>query len=743
MESRQLSLDEALRQGNAFHRAGKIQDAERMYRAILKVRPQHPEANHDLGVLAVQAGQAGLGLPLLKTALEARPDSATYWLDFIEALLAAGQDDAAGAVLEQGRQHGLAGTAVLALAARIEKASEHRSRLRALEKSFHAGSYVAMETQARDLLERFPDSGKGWHLLGLSLVVRNDSAAALEPLLRAAAALPNDADLWDHLGSAHLLQGHATEAASAFRRALALRPDYPSALNNLGNALRELGQPKEAVESYLRAIELQPDHDMAHTNLGIILQAQGQMDEALACHRRALALNPANVEAHVNSANALKELGQIEAAVAAYGRALALAPEQLEARSNLLLLEAFSSRLTPQAFLTEARELDRVLTGQAQREGDSAPLPGPARQGRRLRLGYVSGDLRGKHPVPFFLGPLLAAHDRRRVEVFLYPTHGARDDVTERLERLGDHWSPLAGLADREAAKRIRADGIDVLVDLSGHTRYNRLGIFARRAAPAQAHYLGYCATTGLSAMDYWIGDGVLFPKEETAPFSETPWRLPRPYLCYDGREDLPQSAWTPRQNGEIWFGSFNHLSKIQDATVELWSRILSALPEGKLLLKSGQLDQAANRDRMLAAFAKRGIGRDRLVLMGQTAGWREHMMAYDLVDVALDPLDAVSGVTTTCDALWMGVPLVTMAGDRLATRMAASLVSGLGHADWVAAAPEAYADLAVTLAQDVAGRARLRPWQREKMLTSPLADAKGLAQSLEDAYEAMYDLRR
>ena len=743
MESGQLTIAESLHQGNEFHRAGKIQDAERVYRAILKAHPQNPEANHDLGVLAVQVGKAELGLPLLKVALEARPDNRTYWLDLIKALLAAGQTDVAGAVLEQGQQHGLAGPSILALATRIETAKEHQSRLRELEKLFHAESYIAMETQAKQFLERFPESGKGWHLLGLSLVVRRDSAAALEPLLRAVATLPNDADLWDHLGSAHLQQGQPTEAASAFRRALTLRPDYPSAHNNLGNALRELGQLKEAVDSYLRAIECQPDFDMAHTNLGVMFQAQGQVNAALSCHARSLALNPANVEAHVNYANALKELGQIEAAVAAYGRALTLDPDRLEARTNLLLLEAFSNRLTPQAFLTEARGLERVLTEQAKREGDVVPLSCRPRQGRRLRLGYMSGDLCGNHPVPFFLSPLLAAHDRRRVEVFLYSTHGTRDDTTERLERLGDHWSTLAGVADRQAAKRIRADGIDVLVDLSGHTRYNRLGIFVRRAAPVQAHYLGYCATTGLSAMDYWIGDGVLFPKEETAPLSETPWRLPRPYLCYDGCEDLPQSAWTPRQSGEIWFGSFNHLSKIQDATVELWSRILSALPEGKLLLKSGQLDHAANCDRMLAAFANRGIGRDRLVLMGQTADWRAHMVAYDLVDVALDPIDAVSGVTTTCDALWMGVPLVTMVGDRLATRMAASLVSGLGHTDWVTSTPEAYADLALALALDVAGRTRLRPLQRERMLASPLTDASGLAQSLEDAYEAMYDRRR
>ncbi|EHJ47053.1 Tetratricopeptide TPR_1 repeat-containing protein [Solidesulfovibrio carbinoliphilus subsp. oakridgensis] len=738
MGSSQLTMDEALRLGNEFHRAGQFEDAERVYRAILAAQPHHPEANHDLGVLAVQAGKAALGLPFLKAALEARPGVGAYWLDLLEALLAAGQCDGARSVLDQGRRQGLAGPPVDDLAARLEKALERQSRLRALEDLFRAGSYAAMEAKAKEFLERFPESGKGWHLLGLSLVARGDGAAALEPLLRAVATLPNDVDLWDHLGSAYLHQGQPEQAANAFRRALALRPDYPSAHNNLGNALRELGQPQEAMASYRQALRCQPNHAMAHTNLGIVLQSQGQVQAALECHARALALAPANVEAHVNYANAQKELGHIEAAVAAYGRALALDPERLEARTNLLLLEAFSNRLTPQAFLAEARGLDRVLTGQADREGGAASLPRRARQGRRLRVGYVSGDLCGKHPVPFFLGPLLAAHDRRRVEVFLYPTQRARDDTTERLQHLGDHWSPLTGLTDRQAAKRVRADGIDVLVDLSGHTRYNRLGIFARRAAPVQAHYLGYCATTGLSAMDYWIGDSVLFPEGETPPYSETPWRLPRPYLCYDGREDLPGSAWTPRGNGEIWFGSFNHLSKIQDATLDLWSRILSALPEGKLLLKSGQLDHAANRERMLAAFEGRGIARDRLVLMGQTANWPAHMAAYDLVDVALDPVDAVSGVTTTCDALWMGVPVVTMAGDRLATRMAASLVSGLGHGDWVAATPEAYAGLAVALARDVAGRTGLRSGQRERMRASPLTDARDLARCLEEAYEAM-----
>lgn len=609
--------------------------------------------------------------------------------------------------------------------------------LDALIAHFQAGRYAAMEHEARALLRAHPDNGKGWHLFGLSLVVRGQGAAALEALTRASELLPRDVDVWDHLGSANLQLGRYPEAVAAFCRALSLRPDYAASHNNLGNAYLALGRPKDAETEYGRALRCQPDYPQAQGNLGLALQAQGRLDEALACYDQALAASPDNADFHMNRAGALKELGRTDDAITAYEEALRRDPNNVPARTNLLLLHAFAPRLSPAAFLDQARELGRVCTRLAARD-PLPPLVSSPRQGRRLRVGYVSGDFCGNHPVPFFLGPVLAHHDRARVEVFLYPSRDAHDATAKRLAGSAEHWTSLAGLTDREAAERIRADGIDVLVDLSAHCRYNRLGVFARRAAPVQAHFLGYCATTGIEQMDYWIGDSVLFPQNAREQFSETPWALPRVWMSYDGREDLPQGGWKPDPDGTIWLGTCNHLSKIQDRTMDLWARVLHVLPQAKLLLKSGQLDQAANRDRTLSAFAARGVEATRLCLLGSTPDWREHMATYDRLDIALDPVDAVSGATTTGDTLWMGVPVVTLAGNTVAKRMAASLVTGLGRPEWVVTTPEAYVEMVVRLAADVDGRRAVRAGQREKMRQSPLGDPKGLAACLEEGFETM-----
>lgn len=612
-----------------------------------------------------------------------------------------------------------------------------QAAIRALVGHFQAGRYTAMEHAARAFLQIHPENGQGWHLFGLSLVVRDQGAAALEALTRASELLPRDVDVWDHLGSAYLQLGRYPEAVAAFCRALSLRPNYAASHNNLGNAFLEMGRPMEAETEYRRALRCQPDYPQAQGNLGNALQAQGRLDEALACYEQSLAANPNDSNCYANRANTLKELGRTDDAIVTYEEALRRDPDNVPARTNLLLLHAFAPRLSPEAFLDQAKELGRVCTRLAARDPLPPLVPAP-RQGRRLRVGYVSGDFCGNHPVPFFLGPVLAHHDRKRVEVFLYPSRDTHDATAKRLAGYGEHWTSLAGLTDREAAARIRGDGIDVLVDLSAHCRYNRLGMFAHRAAPVQAHFLGYCATTGIEQMDYWIGDGVLFPENVQEQFSETPWALPRVWMSYDGRDDLPQGGWRPDPDGTIWLGTCNHLSKIQDRTMDLWARILHVLPQAKLLLKSGQLDQAANRDRTLAAFAARGIAGERLCLLGSTPDWREHMATYNRLDIALDPVDVVSGATTTGDTLWMGVPVVTLAGDTVAKRMAASLLTGLGRPEWVVTTPEAYVETVVRLAGDVAKRTADRIKQRRRMQASPLGDPKGLALCLEAAFKTM-----
>ncbi|MBI3901319.1 MAG: tetratricopeptide repeat protein, partial [Nitrosomonadales bacterium] len=490
-----------------------------------------------------------------------------------------------------------------------------------------------------------------------------------------------------------------------------------------------------------RAIALEPGNAEAYNSLATALKNLGRMDEAIAGCRKAIAIRPDFAEAYVNLGNVLQDNADPDAAIESYRRALTIKPDFAKAYTNLLFTYAYHSLLAPEKYLVQARgwelacvpEQERIVA--RSRKIDRLPLAG-----RRLRVGYVSGDFR-QHAVSHFIERLFAYHDRTRVEIYAYSTNAQRDAVTEQLQALVEHWVPVAGATETVLLGRIEADGIDVLVDLSGHTGHNRMGIFARRAAPVQVHYLGYFASTGLTEMDYFIGDDVLTPPETDCHFSEQVWRLPRIRAIYNGTTEIPISSWRTAQDGTVWVGSFNNLGKLTPATFALWAKVLHALPEGKLLLKTKGLSDAGNRQRILGAMAGHGIAAERIELQSGdvTPGWKEHMAYYDRLDIALDPIGAHGGYTTTCDALWMGAPVITLEGDRMASRMTASVLSAVGHAEWVAGTEEEYIERTVALARDVPLRRALRPAQREQMSMSPLCDAKGLATCLEDAYIEMF----
>jgi protein O-GlcNAc transferase len=315
------------------------------------------------------------------------------------------------------------------------------------------------------------------------------------------------------------------------------------------------------------------------------------------------------------------------------------------------------------------------------------------------------------------------------------------DAVTQRLRAACDHWFAITALDDDQAAQKILADRLDVLVDLSGHTGHNRLAVFARRVAPVQAHYLGYLASTGLTEMDYWIADKNLIPTEHDNQYAEKVWRLPRSWLAYRIRNDIPPVSLQVREATDLCLGSFNHLSKITPETIALWARVMHELPGSRLLLKTKALDEPENRLRILSEFSKHGIVHDRIELMGSTPSWADHMALYNKVDIALDTVAAMGGATTTCDALAMGVPVVALAGDRAALRMTAALLIGFGGHEWIGGTGDEYIGIVCMLAKDVEMRKRLRRTQRENFSNSSLCDVKGMALALEDAYEKMFDI--
>jgi len=709
-----LPLDVALQQAVAHHQAGRLPEAEDIYRAILQALPDHPDANHNLGLLACQVGQHAGGLPHLKAALDANPAREQYWLSYAGALLATDRAKEAPDILQDAIRRGIDGPAIRTLLKKAGAAAPGGAargdapapaEIERLVALFDAGRHAELESRARSLLERYPESGIAWKALGISL------------------------------------QMQGKDALYALHKTVELLPDDAEAHSNLGKSLRDIGQLDNAAASCLRALEIKPDFAEAHSNLGNALQDLGQLDSAVASFRRALEIKPDSAGAHRNLGNALRHQVKLTGALESYGNALALKPDDADTYNNLLFTHAYHCLGDPAAYLVLARGWEQACVPEAERQAARsrsfrrAPLTG-----RRLRVGYVSGDFR-QHAVSYFIEQLFARHDRTKIELFAYSAHINRDVVTARLRTLAEHWVNVAGMGDAAVRERIGTDAIDVLIDLSGHTHDNRLGVFARRAAPVQAHYLGFFASTGLTEMDYWIGDEILTPPATDDHFSEQVWRLPRVWVSYEDKAEAPIPDWRPAEDGAVWLGSFNNLGKLTSATLALWARVLHALPRGRLLLKTRNLDDVGCRQSILGGFAAHGIASARIELQDSniTPTWSEHMACYNRLDIALDPVGAVGGGTTTCDALWMAVPMITLAGDRMASRMTASMLAAIGHPEWIAQSEAEYIDKVVALAHDVDRRKALRTRQRAEMAASPLCNARDLAMNLEQAYVAMF----
>ncbi len=564
---------------------------------------------------------------------------------------------------------------------------------------FSTGRYAELESRTRLLLEQYPDSGFIWKLFGESLYMQGKGA--LSALQRATELLPHDADAFNNLGVVLTDLGQFNEAVISCRRALELKPDDARAYNNLGNALHYLGQLNDAVVSYRRALELKPDYAKAHNNLG----------------------------------NVLQDLGRLNDAADSYRRALELKPDYIVAKSNLLFILNYTASHTPASYLEQARQFGRIV---AEQVGVRFSAWQCAAHPERLRVGLVSGDLR-KHSVGHFLEGLLARIDPARIELIAYPTHHREDELTARIRPYFSAWKPLSGLSDAAAARLIHADGVHVLIDLAGHTEHNRLPVFAWKPAPVQVTWLGLPTTTGVAEMDYVLGDPHAIPAEYANQFSEAVWRLPESYLCLTvpghAVEVVPPPALSA---GAVTFGSFNNLTKMTDAVVAVWARILKAVPGSRLLLKTKQLSELSVCAQTRQRFAACGIAPERLLLGGRVVSDDDHLAAYNKVDIALDTFP-YPGVTTSVEALWMGVPVLSLQGDRFLSCTAASIAHNAGLPDWSAADEDDYVAKAVAFASDLERLAALRAGLRQQVLASPLFDAPRFARHFEDALWGMW----
>lgn len=592
---------------------------------------------------------------------------------------------------------------------------------------------------ARDLYRRICSADRGdpdaWSMLGALEGRLGNAHGAAECCRKATALAPRHAGAQFNLGIALRDLGHREEAVEALQRTLALSPGHRDAVAALTHLLGGLGRFAEATELLRGALALNPGDAEMHTSLGAVLQTQGFLEEAVACHRRSIELDSRLAMAYDNLGTTLCAQGRHTEAIACYREGLVLRPPSVIMHSNLLLALHYLPDIADRDLLAEHCRWAEIHAGRDVQRHDHGNDRDPH---RRLRVGYVSPDLRS-HSVAHFIEPLLAAHDRKHVEVICYADVRAPDETTQRLEALADLWRFVPELSASDLAAQIVADRVDILVDLAGHTAGNRLTTFARRPAPIQVSYLGYPGTTGLTAMDYRFTDDLADPGGDGVFYTEALARIPDCFLCYQPSPDSPAVQAPPaKKDGYVTFGSFNNLAKITPHVVALWARLLHAVPGARLFVKNPSLTDTPTRERYRTLFESLGVDAARVILRGHTPTQAAHLALYGQVDIALDTFP-YNGTTTTCEALWMGVPVITLAGSRHASRVGTSLLANVGLNELIAKDQDEYVAAAFSLARDLPRLARLRAGLRQRLMDSPVCDAPGFAKKIEEAYRRMW----
>jgi protein O-GlcNAc transferase len=641
------------------------------------------------------------------------------------------------------------------------------ARLRELYK---AGRYIEAEAIARSLTTRHPGQGLCWMALGAALLMQRRFQAALEADREAVRLLPGNSDALCNLGNALLKLGNLKEAEPAYGAALALHPELPEALSGLGATLHKLGRLVEAEAHFRRALSLRPDYADAHSNLGIVLYEVRRLAEAEACFRRALEINPEHADAWNNLGSTLKKLHRLGEAEAAhrrsieiypenvdalinlagclqhqarpaeaevcYRRAIELDPEQMDAQVNLLFCLSHNLRTTPEALFAEHFRVGSLF--EARLRSGWVPHSNLRDPGRRLEVGFVSGDFR-VHAMSHFVEPALEQLARQpSLRLHAYTSYPLEDEMTERLRSNIPLWTPVYELSDEAFAERVRADGIDILIDLSGFTAGHRLAAFARKPAPVQCGWIGCLGTSGMECMDYYLADRFYLPPGELDHyFTEKIVRLPvvAPFRTDDSL--LPAGPLPALANGHITFASFSRMGKLGPEVVALWSALLRRVPGAKMRVAA--MAGRAECETVAGWFAAREIPRQALEFCLKMSP-QDYLEQHREVDICLDPFP-FTGATTTCHAMWMGVPTLTLEGRTAAGRLGPAMLRHVGLEDFVAATPEDFVIKGLRWARDLGALAELRSGLRERFRESPLGRpgdfADGFAQALREMWRS------
>ncbi len=716
------TLTDSLRQLDSGFRAGRFAEVEQLGQKVLQRHPKSPQVWYLLGMAVLSQGRLEDALPPFRRALEFDPRMAPALFNLGFALERLGRlDDAIDAYRR-----------TLAVAPKLADAYNNLGNV--LQKLKRHDEALAAYDQAIALM---PQITHFWMNRGNALRDRERLDEAVESYRKALELEPNLINAYVSQAHTLVLLKRYEESVAVCQRAIERRPDFCDAHMGMADALRHLGRHEEAVAAYRRVAELRPDDVSIYKNIANVLHETLRNEEALATLQEALRINPGYDSAFNLMAGVLLDLGRHDEAFDVYRRGLQLDPDGLFLmHSNYLLALNYQATGAPEAGLSEARAYGKKAARKARPyvHHDNPPDPG-----RRLRVGLVSGDF-GQHPVGYFLENVIESLDPAKLELFAYATTDRKDALNARLRRTLRNWrnARFADIDDESLSKLIRADGIDILIDLAGHTAKNRLPVFAWKPAPVQAAWLGYFATTGLEAMDYILADRWVLPPTEEGHFVERPWRLPDSYYCFSP-PDMPigVAALPALASGPITFACFNNLTKVNDRVIACWVRVLRAVPGSRLFLKSKHLGDALVAAQCIARFARHGIGVERLRLEGESPR-ADYLAAYNEVDIALDPFPFPGG-TTSVEGLWMGVPVLTLRGDRFISHQGETILRSVGLPQWIASDEDDYVAKAAAFAGDLPALAALRAGLRDQLLASPLCDAPRFARNLEEAFRGMW----
>ncbi len=737
-----------------LHRTGRLAEAERVYQDILAENPDCADALYGLAAIAHGAKLHETAIEFVDRAIQINPSNANFHALRGQALRALDRLDEAVASyrcalsLKPGSAKILVSLAVaLRRQGAVEEAASvlhETSRLqpRSAEAHINLGN-VYVQTGHRDeaadhyrkALIISPESAEAQNNLARIQQQNGDAQAALKGYERAVQLQPAYYDAHLNLGTLRRAQGDLNGAIEAFQRTISLKPDSIDALLGLGECMLDLGLMDRALTCYEHVLAHERDSPVALIGSGVALLVLGQIRKAAERLQTSIATQPLLAEAYVNLGGAYSNEARLEEAAGAFAQALAINPANREAQSNALFLLNYDPIVSAPDLCESHRRWGAYVSHGV---GSLHAHPNVRDTERRLSVGYVSGDLRA-HSVAFFLEPILANHDRQRIRTFAYSNSYVDDPVTHRLRALCDSWRSIKGLSPDDAARKIYEDGIDILIDLSGHTGGESQLVFARKPAPVQASYLGYPTTTGLPAMDYRITDWTVDPAGAEGINTERPIRLPNSYFCYRPPASAPQPEEAPVcSNGFITFGSFNSLTKINASTLDLWVEVLGGVPDSRLVIKNKSLVDESVRSRLLEQLKNRGVAHERVVLQAWTGSVEMHLQQYRRVDIALD-CAPYNGATTTCEALWMGVPVVTLAGTTHAGRMGASILSAAGLRDFVADSRSGFIELCQGLASRRSELKNLRHSMRQRVKASALCDEVRFARDFEGRLREMW----